>query len=344
MNFTSKMMLLIMFEIVGVGVAAYASEAPPRLWEVTGENKLGVRGKFYILPVTHNGLDVEYDDYFYKTVVPTALQADVLLQESAVIHPSEMPACPRPLADTAENREILRQAFIDTERAEYDRGPHFSRTEVMTEQDWVAVQQAERWFAHDTVSKLTEYGLIASMGESLHNFLSQNPDMARKVSYQPRPEVADYLQHQRWIKGIKSNEPIDLSLDLAAAYCNIEPATRGRFLKREIGRSDPLKFKPMSSEIRQKGNVGFIASLKNAALSDMFADAQTDEYDTHIICDRNEKWLRKMRNALGIDVRFYAVGMAHVLQPSARDRRRCDGLLKRFREEGFSVSRKTLDR
>lgn len=253
MNRLGKTMLAVALPLSLVSGYVGAADAPPRLWEVTGKNGQGVSGKFYILPVTHNGLDVEYDDYFYKTVVPTALQADVLLQESADIHPSEMPACPRPLVDTAENREILRQVLVDTERAEYDRGPHFFRTEVMTEQDWVEVQQAERWFARDAVSKLTEFGLIASMGESLHHFLSKNPDMARKVRYRPRPEVADYLQHQRWIKGIKSNEPIDLSLDLAAAYCSIEPATRGRYLQREIGRSDPLKFKPVSIEILQRG-------------------------------------------------------------------------------------------
>lgn len=336
MNLVPKLLLFVL-AVAGAGGWVRAADAPPRLWEITGKNEQGVAGKFYILPVTHNGLDVEYDDYFYKTVLPTALQVDVLLQESAIILPSEMPACPRPLVDTAENREIIRQAFIDTERAEYDRGPHFSRTEVMTEQDWVEVQQAERWFAHDTVSKLTEYGLIASMGESLHNFLSKNPDMAGKVSYRPRPDVADYLQHQRWMKGAKSNESIDLSRDLAAAYCSIEPAARGRYLQREIGRFDPLKFKPMSSEIRQRSNVGFIESIKNAAISEIFTVAQTDEYDRHIVCDRNEKWLKKMRDAIGIGVRFYAVGMAHVLQPSARDQQRCDGLLKRLREEGFSV-------
>lgn len=325
--------------ILASGFCALAlAEEVPRLWEVKGKNKLGIEGKFYILPVTHNGLDVEYDGYFSKTILPVALKSDVFLQESAILVPSEMPSCPQPLPDTAENREILRQAYIDVERAEYDRRPRLTRMAGLTDQDWKEVQEAEHWFAHDPVSKLTEYGLIVAMGEILHDFLEHHQELSQTVTYKPRSDIADYIQHQRWIRGIKSNEPIERGTDLAEAYCGISPARRAQYLQREISRADPLKFTPMSAEKRATFSAAFVESIKKMTLSNRLADVDNDEFSEHFVCDRNEKWLAKMRDAIGTDVRFYAVGMGHVMQRPKSDHTRCDGLLKRLRDEGFTVT------
>lgn len=92
MNLVSKLLLFVL-AVAGAGGLVRAADAPPRLWEVIGKNERGAAGKFYILPVTHNGLDVEYDDYFYKVVVPIALKADVFLHENATLVPRDVPAC-----------------------------------------------------------------------------------------------------------------------------------------------------------------------------------------------------------------------------------------------------------
>lgn len=330
-------MVSVLLALLANVTSAVAGDLP-RLWEVTRRDTLDPQGKFFILPVTHNGLDAEYDNYFFKTILPVALQADIFLQESAVMVPREMPSCQLPLADTAENREILRKAYADVERAVYDRRPRLSRPDSMTDQIWAEFLKVEHLLAHNEAAELSEYGLITAMGEALNEFIKkQHQDFSRKIDYTPRPDIADFIQHQRWLKGIKSNEPIESASDLAAAYCNINPAQRGRYLQREIDRADPLKFKPMLAETRARGNIVFVESIQTLAISKRFDFYEGDEYDEHIVCDRNEKWLDKMRDGVGGGIRFYAVGMAHVFQQSSGSQSRCDGLLKRLRDEGFTV-------
>lgn len=331
-----KTLGLIVLVSVGHLVSAAAAADLPRLWAVTGKDHHGV---LYLLPVTHNGLEAEYDDYFYKTIVPLAMGADVFFREGALLVPSEAPACPTPLADTVENRTILRQAYADTERAVYDLRPPLKKLDWMTDQDWKEVQEAEHWFAHDPTSKLTEYGLIVSMGTSLYNTQLQHPEILRSAGYTPRPEVANYLAHERWVKGIKKNESIDTPKDMVDAYCSVDSRRRGKYLQRELEKDDPAKFAPISKEALVRGNSDFSESIQKGVLVGEFDDSPDDEYNTHLVCDRNEKWFARMRQGLssGVTV-FYALGAAHILQPSLRNAKRCDGLLARFRKAGFIVT------
>lgn len=82
----------------------------PRMWEVTGTAANGNPLKFYILGISHLGLDPEYNEYFFKKVIPAFNSADIFSREAADWDPSLAPECPIPLEPTQANREMIRQA------------------------------------------------------------------------------------------------------------------------------------------------------------------------------------------------------------------------------------------
>src|SRR5450830_97175 len=336
MNLASTLLLLVLTIVETTGGVVHAAEAPPRLWEITGKNEQGVSGKFYILAVTHNGLEVEYDNYFQKFVLPIALKADTFLHESAPLVEREVPACAVPLTDTKENREILRQAYLDVERAAYDARTPIPKYEWMSEKDWAEVQEIENIHAHKPTSKLTEYGLVVSMETILFNKQLHHPEQFPKVDYTLSPDIADYIAHERSVRGMKRSESIDKSNDLYDVYCAIGPTQRGRYLQRKIADADPALFKPMSKAMRELANADFSNSIQNGYLSGILEDSPDDEYSKHAVCDRNDKWLSRMRHGLTDGIRFYALGGAHVIQP-APNHTRCDGLLLRLHKEGLTV-------
>lgn len=119
MNFVSKLFFLVLI-IVGASGSALAADAPPRLWEVTGKNVQGVTAKFYVLAVTHNGLDVEFDAYFRDKVIPALDQSNIFSFEGASLAASQVSECPNRLEQTERNVEILRSGR-DRVRAAYLR-------------------------------------------------------------------------------------------------------------------------------------------------------------------------------------------------------------------------------
>lgn len=338
---TVRTRLLIIFSVFFVSTSVVTSAiaaGTPRMWAVTGTSERGTIGKFYILAVTHNALAVEYDDYLEKVVVPIALKADVFLHEASVSSPTDFPACPNALADTEKNREILRQAYEEVAHASAEFAGPAPEPPGITEQDRIELRQAMQVMARNRTSKLTEYGLIAAMKTYLDNTALQHPEKLATADQSLKLQVANYLVKQRVASGKRDNESIDEKLDLFNAYCNIDPALRGRYLLHEITRYDPIKNPLAPKEMVAYANVAFAESLRLGYLTASIAATPDDEFDRHLICDRNDKWLATMRQKLGQGIRFYALGAAHVLQPGPTNPKRCDGLLSRLRKEGFSVT------
>jgi uncharacterized protein YbaP (TraB family) len=316
--------------------AAASAGGIPRLWEVK-ESGPGATGRFYILAVTHNALDTEYDDYLAQIVIPVAMKADVFFREASGMVPNAYPPCPTPLADTEENRQILRTVRHEVERAGVDffRGAQW--VPDLSAQEAAEVEEALRTMAHDKAAELSEYGLIAQMTSYFDNTLARHPELWPNW-LKPRPQVADYLAEQRIRKKIKANESIDANLDIFHAYCGVSSARRAHYLLRLVTENDPAKFKSVTKQDRARFDADFTESLQRGFLVGTLADAASDEYKTHLVCDRNDKWMATMRRAPGSGIHFYALGVAHVLQPGPDSPSRCDGLLARLRQEGFSVT------
>lgn len=332
-----KGLVLILLAYTARLSSAAAAGSIPRLWAVTEK---GHQGALYLLPVTHYDVETEYDDYFYKTIVPIAMKTDVFFLEAAPVESSEVPACPTPLADTPKNREILRQAYSDTERALYDvTAPIQKKPAGLTDQDWADVQEVQHIPTRRATSKLTEYGLILSMAKSLNMAQAQHPEWKSKAGYLFNPDVARYLVRERMAKGIKTNRSIDTTNDVVAAYCNIDSARRGQYLQKELAEYDPTKFVPLSKEKLARLNTSFVHSIQTGVLSGDVEASPQDEYFRHLVCDRNETWLMRMRQDLASgSTTFYALGGAHIFQPGVQHANRCDGLLERLRKDGYTVT------
>jgi hypothetical protein len=342
MNRLAKMVLKIALPMSLISGSVGAADAPPRLWEITGKNAQGVAGKFYILPVTHNGLAAEHDDYFYKTVVPIAMKADLFLSEASGLLPADAPACPNPFADTKENRDILEKAHADVERAMFDTIPVAPAMPGDTEEDRLQYREASRIFARTITHDLSEYGLIISMGAYLTTTQESHPEKLPKVdaAYASRPEIAHYIAYHRQNDGKKANASIDEKYDVVNAYCGIGK-DRPRYLQRWLALLDPTKFaSPLKDELARM-DAGFVEAVRDKHLNGLLVDSMAGYGDAPMVCDRNDKWLAKMQQNLGAGIRFYALGMAHVFQPAPSDKKRCDGLLLRLQKAGFAVKQIT---
>lgn len=338
MNRLAKMMLEVALPLSLISGLVGATDAPPRLWEISGKSDEGVTGKFYILPVTHNGLAVEHDDYFYKIVVPIAMKADFFLLEASAMLPAEAPVCPVPIPDTKEKIDILKKAHADVERAMLALMPPPPNLPGLTDQDRRNLREASRIFAHSVTHSLSEYGLLAAMTSYLTSTQLQHPESLPGIDpdYASRPEIGNYLRSQRHKIGRKESASIDEKYDIFDAFCNMGPL-RIHYLQQQLALLDPAKFSYPSNAVIARANTAFVDSIRTGHLSE-FLPWQQGVYDRQIVCERNERWLARMRKNIAGGVRFYALGMSHVLQPSRKDPTRCDGLLRRLQDEGFTVT------
>lgn len=337
MSLVPKMLFFVLI-VVGTSRSVLAVDALPRLWEVTGKNQQGESGKFYILPVTHNGLAAEHDEYFFKTVLPVAMSVDTFLHEASRLLPSDAPACPIPLADTRENRDVLEKAHFDVERALFDIIPAAAATPGESAQHREQSREASRIFAHSITKSLSEYGMILSMESYLSANQNAHPERRKKLDadYLSRPEIAHYIAYRRRDEK-KANASIDEKYDNVNAYCSIGKE-RLRYLQRRLALTDPMKFKYPSKEEIGRMNAGYIEAVREGHLNSLLMDAMDGYGDEAIVCGRNDKWFARMLHDLNRGVRFYALGAAHVLQPALNHPDRCDGLLLRLQKAGFTVS------
>jgi hypothetical protein len=83
-------------------------------------------------------------------------------------------------------------------------------------------------------------------------------------------------------------------------------------------------------------NSDFTASIRTESIVGVFKTDSAEE-EKAIVCDRTKTWLRKIIGDQEEDVKFYALGFAHLF-PSAFGNRQCKGLLNDLRDKGFSVS------
>ncbi|MFZ6757882.1 hypothetical protein ACO0K9_11795 [Undibacterium sp. Ji50W] len=322
---------------------AFAADVP-RLWEISGTNQTGVSGKFYILPVTHNGLDVEYDHYLQRTIMPLALKADVFSHEAALLISFKMPACPVPLSDTPDNRQRLQALRDRVTRADAamtmptdEQADATAARLELNEQQKRELHQANLYFVKSRVENLSEYGLHAAMIEKFSEILRKNPELKRQLGIDrtARSQIASFIALER---KEKTNASIENATEMLEAYCNMGDA-RLQFLEKYVTAYDPFNFKPMSDERIAHSNKEFSDSVSTGFLTPLW-EGDSKESDREIICGRNKNWIRTIKQNLGEGVQFYALGLSHVFQSKANPER-CDGLLEVFRKEGYSV--KLLD-
>ncbi|MFZ6873204.1 hypothetical protein ACO0LF_14200 [Undibacterium sp. Di27W] len=331
-----------------------------RMWEVTGIAKDGKYLSFHILGVTHNGLEVEYDDYFFKKVLPVFSRASALSAELAPLLPNMAGECPVPLAPTMANKEMIqaaREQIRSVLQAMFDRSPKAvipGATQAEQEAIDQMVKSNKAAHAKQLAESYSEYGLVVAMntyfqaqknGSALYKPESKNKlealiQQAKKETgftdeISIRPDLVDYFRtHYPQIKV----ESIDAPQDVVDAYCNSRP-------HRELEFQHHLQrwaFNDSEAEVLQmlKDRLQFNRDLKKSIENGKMADTLSPfsmESQTGVICTRNPRWLKKMlASSLDSQNKFYALGLAHLL-PREDGRNQCDTLLTMLKKEGMSV-------
>jgi hypothetical protein len=312
-------------------------EATPRMWEVLSKTPSGTTEKFYILGISHNGLDVEYDDYLYKKVVPAFMQADVFSAELAGIQ-ATFRACPIPWPKTKENSELLQTArdrlkmlMIESARRSWPAGTPFNHSEL------------EAGFT-GTVNMMAEYDLMAQI-RGYEMTLQLYPHSANEKSLGREP-VSKYLFN------LKANIPVesvDTAEEMFSAYCK-RTETRPEYFRQFIQdmevnpyylrwsifspKLDPAR--PVTQDDIDKANSDFSVSIKLVKMSGQFAYKNAEE-ERVLLCDRTAAWLPKMISNMKKGTYFYALGFAHLV-PSSAGNDHCNGLLDDLKANGLIVN------
>ena len=307
------------------------TETPPRLWEVDGKGVNGQDIHFYVLGVTHSGLDAEYDPYFFKRVVPIFKQADVLSYENAVLNATQIPGCAEPLARTSENVEMLASA---------------RKKVALLYADWLGRHEVGGSKLDSEILKtisskyaegLSEYGLIVSLSTLQNSMIDRNNSDKSKKS--DRVPVSNYLVSQK--NGIEVAS-IDEPTDIVEAYCS-QAKNRPQMFKLAFdGSSTPteannslLAADKEFERNKSKFDDDFVATLRNGSPSGSLRNTNF-ETEKGYVCGRNKKWLSQMLRLPVGRIYFYALGIAH-LYPSTAGNDDCPGLLKLLQESGLRV-------
>lgn len=305
----------------------------PRLWVVSGKTANGTSAAFHILGVSHDGFDIEYDEYFEKKVLPIFRAANVYSREAALIASSNMPACPRPLEDTKENHANLHAA------RERIRTLAIARGEIQLKQLGFSGEAAKNLIEssiNQRVAKLTEFGLVTAMQEEAITAMQTREATLFSRVWQfispTKPQISNHLYSIR--KSGMRVESIDLPSDVYEAYCSLE--MRSKIFQLFITEFDSGVEKKLDSDKKARNELIFINYLKE---NKMEYSPNFPGYQFHMgyICERNRKWARRMMNDFGNGERFYALGFAHLL-PLPRGGAQCEDLFTLLRNAGMSVT------
>lgn len=303
--------------ILGMFSTLTFSSDIPRLWEVTGNEE-----KFYLLAITHYGLDVEYDDYLERKVVPIFEKVDVLAYEASVVFPTTPKECRYPWPKTPENSQLLKLA---RERVKTllmlmfrEQAPKsWNGEELASSQEKAAAAMAASY---------SEYGLVSAM-KTFENSITPSDEKKFKFG---RGQVTRYLLNKR--KNI-AVESVDTTDEYIAAYCNIKE-TRPEYFRELIKSPRFNDLDSLSQSEIQAANNDFRESIVSRKPHGIYG-YRIAEREKSLVCDRTENWIKKISDNQKKGSYFYALGVNHFLPSDTPNL--CSGLLADLEKKGFTI-------
>ncbi len=184
-----------------------AASDTPRMWLVKGVSLAGAPKKFYILAITHLGLDSEYDAYLDKVILPAFKASNMLLYENAPVSPFSARPCENTWAETKEGLDLLQMAK-DRARVLMQE----SMQPPLKDMDASHVKEVEKTIDMQ-LGLLSEYGLLTL----LKSIDTIEPGHAIQASL-GRGQVTDYLIQK---SGSVQTKSIDTGDELVTAYCSM---------------------------------------------------------------------------------------------------------------------------
>jgi hypothetical protein len=309
------LMLPLFFAIPG-----QASGDRARLWRISLPSD-PARTPVYILGISHQGFDDEYDEYFFKKVLPAFDTSVEFWAEYADLKKFQNVECTTRLADNSQNRNLTRAA----RKLVGDRYENYFNTRIKNWSDvgdakaQAMVRSAHAMMGPAYAAGLSEYGLLTSIGDY----------PTEPVTLNARPKVVAFLSRRRPAMVFHS---IDEDKDVFDAYCG---SGKDRSVLLQIQMDSAINPEDVQRRQRQRDADEFRRSLEDR----VFARSEVElsvQGARSWLCNRNEKWLGIIKNAVGQGPSFFALGLAH-LMPAAAKNVPCDDLLTALRREGMSV-------
>ncbi len=300
-NISFFILALTPFFLKTSSAEAYGS---PRLWEVINKKSDGTIQVFHILGVTHNGLNSEYESYFYEKVIPVFKIARSYSSESAALAPELVPACPSPLAETPRNTLLLSRARALVSAAYYAKLSSAGLSDAINDDDKAAIRTSQQIFASQLSQNLSEYGLLIALRE-------RRAMLKREQPARHRSAVADYLFLNR---GNIAVESIDTPAEMIDAYCGQNSARSNSFSDELESLEEIDKYDTPESEVISSERY-FRESLARGALVPELKHGGKEYWDNYV-CKRNGNWVKRITEDNNLDGKFFALGLAHLL-PSA---------------------------
>jgi hypothetical protein len=306
--------------MLALAIPVQASAERPRLWKIS-RPAAPAMSPAYILGISHQGYDDEYDAYFFDKVLPVFDTAAGLSFEYADLKKFQNVECPAPLAESAANQNMMRIA----RKLVRDRFENYLNTRI---QNWndvgdaktqAMVRAAHADAASRYATSLSEYGVMMAIGD---HPLNAAPRLGR-------PGVASFLRARRPAMVFDS---IDEDKDMFDAYCG---AGQDRPLLLQIQLVAASDLEDVRNRGRQRAAEEFRRSLEQGVFAR--SDVELSQQGARsLLCERNQKWLGKIKNAMEQKPTFFALGLAH-LMPAAAKNVPCDDLLSALRREGMLV-------
>jgi TraB/PrgY/gumN family len=329
-RYLNLMLSLLLFSIAG-----YA-QTPPRLWEADIVGRDGAATKIYLLGITHQGINAEYDDYFFNVVLPAAKKSDALSYEGAnpTVPMLSFPACLTDLKNPASKakiddvRRIVRRLDLKMKLQEQSAIKKMGGRAMND-------AQVKSWSKLET-DQLSEFGLIFAMNIVAAYF---QPPPKANVMHPDRLKATQLSVPFELARLNPSIPTFDVDLPMAAwqSYCDIGEPRIKFFESRTNAAKAKLKGTlPSLAEIQSMDSLTL--EFTNTVLTGRRTGslAYFPEQDESVICRRNREWIKKISEPSNRKTTFYALGIFHFF-PIEHQYAHCDGLLADLRKQGMTV-------
>lgn len=317
----SVLKVTILIGLCFLGLYAHAADLP-RMWKIKRQTVTGETQTFHILGASHNGLDFEYDAYFFDKVLPIFDRSSMLFSESALMIPNQVPQCTLPLEQNDENRQLLSAMRAKLETQYFDDLVRDFKFEGFTNEQTVEVREAFKLMAKMRVESLSEYGLLLAL-------MQVNPNPPAEA-LRSRTDVLSFLK-------VRSKEipraSVDTPEEMISAFCSLK-ADRAKYIREQVKSFTVPDWDAAEVQAFERARKELLSSFVTGNLSSYFN--QGLEFEEAYVCERNRNWLKLILSSKLGDQSFFVLGFAHVMSADWRPKN-CPDFLTMLKNEAFTV-------
>lgn len=312
--------------IVLLGLCLFMSFARadklPRMWKVKRLDAAGVTQTIHILGVSHNGLELEYDAYFYDKVLPVFDQSSMLFSESALMNPFTVPQCEVPLERTEENLRLIAELRANLVSQYSSSSIRDLNTKNFTKEEIAEIREAFVMTAKMRVERLSEYGMLLALMQADR---TERPSMLGG-----KMTVLGFLRER---SNTMPRSSVDTQEEMVSAFCKLKKE-RAKYIREQAKNYSSAEWSEAEADAFKRAERALADSIVKGKVSAFFNEGL--EFEQAYVCERNRNWLKLISSSRAGDKSFFVLGVAHLLPADWRPKN-CPDLLTLLRKEAFEV-------